>query len=42
MRVRRTSGIAWFRWGAMFTFVTGCWLIVITHMVTGTAGMAFE
>jgi len=30
----------WFRWGAMFTFLTG-WTIVITHMITGTATMAY-
>jgi uncharacterized membrane protein len=30
----------WFRWGAMFTFLTG-WTIVITHMVTGTGSMAY-
>ena len=30
----------WFRWGAMFTFLTG-WTIVITHMVTGTGSMPY-
>jgi len=30
----------WFRWGAMFTFLTG-WTIVITHMLTGTGSMAY-
>ena len=40
MRGLVPNALWWFRWGAMFTFVTG-WLIVITHMVTGTAGMAY-
>ena len=30
----------WFRWGAMFTFLTG-WTILITHMVTGTGSMGY-
>ena len=40
MRGLVPNALWWFRWGAMFTFVTG-WLIVITHMVAGTAGMAY-
>ncbi len=34
------NALWWFRWGAMFTFLSG-WAIVITHMVTGTANMAY-
>ena len=30
----------WFRWGAMFTFLTG-WAIVLTHIATGTGSMAY-
>ena len=40
MRGLVPNALWWFRWGAMFTFLTG-WLIVITHMVTGTASMAY-
>lgn len=34
------NALWWFRWGAMITFLTG-WIIVITHMVTGTASPAY-
>ncbi len=34
------NALWWFRWGAMFTFLTG-WMIVISHMVTETASMAY-
>lgn len=30
----------WFRWGAMFTLVSG-WTIVLTHLLTGTATVTF-
>ena len=30
----------WFRWGAMFTFLTG-WTIVLTHIAMGTGSMAY-
>jgi uncharacterized membrane protein len=40
MRGLVPNALWWFRWGAMFTFLTG-WTIVITHMVTGTASMAY-
>ncbi len=40
MRGLVPNALWWFRWGAMFTFLTG-WLIVIIHMVTGTASMAY-
>jgi uncharacterized membrane protein len=30
----------WFRWGAMFTFLSG-WTILLTHMFTGTGSMAY-
>jgi uncharacterized membrane protein len=40
MRGLAPNALWWFRWGAMFTFLTG-WIIVITHMVTGTAGMNY-
>jgi uncharacterized membrane protein len=34
------NALWWFRWGAMFTFLTG-WIIVISHIATGTATMAY-
>ncbi len=40
MRGLVPSALWWFRWGAMFTFLSG-WLIVILHMVTGTASLAY-
>jgi len=40
MRGLVPNALWWFRWGAMFTFLSG-WMIVITHMVTGTASMAY-
>jgi uncharacterized membrane protein len=40
MRGLVPNALWWFRWGAMFTFLTG-WTIVITHMVTGTGNMAY-
>jgi uncharacterized membrane protein len=40
MRGLVPNALWWFRWGAMLTFITG-WLIVISHMVTGTASMAY-
>jgi uncharacterized membrane protein len=40
MRGLVPNALWWFRWGAMITFLTG-WTIVITHMVTGTASMAY-
>ena len=40
MRGLVPNALWWFRWGAMFTFITG-WLIVITHMVTGTGSMPY-
>ncbi len=40
MRGLVPNALWWFRWGAMFTFLSG-WLIVILHMVTGTASLAY-
>ncbi len=40
MRGLVPNALWWFRWGAMFTFLSG-WIILITHMVTGTANMAY-
>ena len=40
MRGLVPNALWWFRWGAMVTFLTG-WLIVITHMVTGTGSMPY-
>jgi uncharacterized membrane protein len=40
MRGLAPNALWWFRWGAMFTFLSG-WGIVLTHMVTGTAGMNY-
>jgi uncharacterized membrane protein len=34
------TALWWFRWGAMFTFLSG-WTIVITHLLTGTATMTY-
>jgi uncharacterized membrane protein len=34
------NALWWFRWGAMFTFLSG-WAILLTHMVMGTAGMNY-
>ncbi len=34
------NALWWFRWGAMFTFLTG-WTIVITHMMTGTGSAPY-
>ncbi len=40
MRGLVPNALWWFRWGAMITFLTG-WTIVLTHMATGTASMAY-
>jgi uncharacterized membrane protein len=40
MRGLVPNALWWFRWGAMITFLTG-WLIVLSHMATGTATMAY-
>jgi len=40
MRGLAPDALWWFRWGAMFTFLSG-WTIVGTHLVTGTAGMNY-
>jgi uncharacterized membrane protein len=40
MRGLVPNALWWFRWGAMFTFLTG-WTIVITHMVTGTGSAPY-
>ena len=40
MRGLVPNALWWFRWGAMFTFLTG-WTILITHMVSGTGNMAY-
>jgi uncharacterized membrane protein len=40
MRGLAPSALWWFRWGAMFTFLTG-WTIVLIHIVTGTASMSY-
>lgn len=40
MRGLVPNALWWFRWGAMFTFLSG-WIIVISHMVTGTGSMAY-
>ena len=40
MRGLVPNALWWFRWGAMLTFLSG-WLIVISHMVTGTASLAY-
>ena len=34
------NALWWFRWGAMFTFLTG-WTIVLMHIVTGTGSMPY-
>jgi uncharacterized membrane protein len=40
MRGLVPNALWWFRWGAMFTFLTG-WTIVITHMVTRTGSSPY-
>lgn len=40
MRGLMPNALWWFRWGAMFTFLTG-WTIVLTHLVTGTASAPY-
>jgi uncharacterized membrane protein len=40
MRGLVPNALWWFRWGAMFTFLSG-WIIVISHMATGTGSMAY-
>ena len=40
MRGLVPNALWWFRWGAMFTFLSG-WAIVISHMATGTASTAY-
>ena len=40
MRGLVPNALWWFRWGAMITFLSG-WLIVILHMVTGTAALPY-
>ncbi len=40
MRGLVPNALWWFRWGAMFTFLSG-WTIVITHMVMGGYGMDY-
>ncbi len=40
MRGLVPNALWWFRWGAMFTFLTG-WTIVIMHMMTGTGSMPY-
>ena len=40
MRGLVPNALWWFRWGAMFTFLSG-WAIVFTHMVLAPMGMAY-
>ena len=40
MRGLMPNALWWFRWGAMFTFLTG-WLIVLTHLATGTGSAPY-
>ncbi len=40
MRGLVPNALWWFRWGAMFTFLSG-WTIVISHMATGTASIPY-
>ena len=40
MRGLMPNALWWFRWGAMFTFLTG-WTIVLTHIATGTGSMPY-
>ncbi len=40
MRGLVPSALWWFRWGAMFTFLSG-WTIVISHMMIGGASSAY-
>jgi uncharacterized membrane protein len=40
MRGLVPNALWWFRWGAMFTFLTG-WTIVLTHIATGTGSMPY-
>ncbi len=40
MRGLVPNALWWFRWGAMFTFITG-WLIILTHIQQGTGNMAY-
>jgi uncharacterized membrane protein len=40
MRGLVPNALWWFRWGAMFTFLSG-WTLVISHMVTGTGSMGY-
>jgi len=40
MRGLVPNALWWFRWGAMFTFLSG-WAIVLSHIATGTAGMNY-
>jgi uncharacterized membrane protein len=40
MRGLAPNALWWFRWGAMFTFLSG-WTIVLTHMVTATGGAGY-
>jgi len=40
MRGLVPNALWWFRWGAMFTFLTG-WTIVLTHLVTGTGSASY-
>ncbi len=40
MRGLVPNALWWFRWGAMFTFLSG-WTIVISHIATGTGSMGY-
>jgi uncharacterized membrane protein len=40
MRGLVPNALWWFRWGAMFTFLTG-WTIVLVHIATGTGSMPY-
>jgi uncharacterized membrane protein len=40
MRGLVPNALWWFRWGAMFTFLTG-WAIIVTHLVQGGTSMLY-
>ena len=40
MRGLVPNALWWFRWGAMFTFLSG-WTILLSHIFTGTGSMAY-
>ncbi len=40
MRGLVPNALWWFRWGAMFTFLSG-WIILLSHIATGTGSMPY-